>query len=90
MEKNINECACSTDCCQPKKTNPWKKIVFILVFFIAAAIIIVKVTTGNVSNASQLSCDPSKCASSSCCDTDKANIVTIKNDTAACCPGSKK
>lgn len=84
------DCGCGTDCCQPKKANPWKKIVFILVFLIAAAIIIVKITSGNVSNTTQESCDPAKCGSSSCCDSTKANTVTINKDTAACCPGSKK
>jgi len=83
-------CGCGSDCCQPKKDSPWKKIVFIVVFLIAVTIIIIKLTDGNRSNASQVPCDPAKCGSSSCCDSNKTNTVTINKDTAACCPGSKK
>jgi len=90
MENIKNDCGCDTNCCQPKKTKPWKKTIFVLIFLIAAVIIIVKVTTGNMSNASQSPCEPAKCSHSGCCDTNKANIVTIKNDAASCCPSSNK
>lgn len=47
-EKNTKQdCNCSPDCCTPKKSKLWMKILFIVIVVAAATIVIVKLVSNN-------------------------------------------
>ena len=41
------DCGCGTDCCTPKKSKLWMKIVFIVIVAAAIAIVTVKLISNN-------------------------------------------
>lgn len=88
-----NDCGCDSGCCQPKKSKLWAKLLFILVFLAASAIIIIKVT-GKSNEVTEQKCDTTLCSKhSGTCDTVKqGNTVQITNPSQEkpCCSGGKK
>ena len=45
------DCGCDDGCCQPKKSNLWTKVVFIVVIVAALAIVAIKFTGGSNKDA---------------------------------------
>ncbi len=46
--KTKDDCGCSDgNCCTPKKSTPWTKILFIVVIVAALAIIVMKFSCGS-------------------------------------------
>ena len=90
-QDNNTDCGCGTDCCQPKKGKPWVKILFIVVFLAAAAIVTVKLVGKNDSKP-QSGCNPAGAHQSSCCDStgQKKACASDSTKTKSCCPNTKK
>lgn len=100
-ENNTNQdCGCGTDCCTPKKSNLWMKIIFIVIVVAAAAIVTIKLTGAKNASANQ---SPAAAENSGCggdstmkCggDTSKncnGNIIKVTDSKkgSSCCPGNK-
>ncbi|MFH0867186.1 MAG: hypothetical protein V1904_13410 [Bacteroidota bacterium] len=87
MENENNtkqDCSCGTDCCTPRKSNLWMKIVFIVIVVAAVTIVTVKlVSNDNKAGSSNSAVTIEK---SSCSDTTKA-CDPKKNPS--CCPKNK-
>lgn len=86
------DCGCSTDCCSPKYTKPWKKVLFYLVLLAMAALLVFKFTQPKSSDAKNSNC----ATSASCADTVKcsrhdgsADSATVK-EPASCCESRAK
>ncbi|MDD3877089.1 MAG: hypothetical protein PHT69_10735 [Bacteroidales bacterium] len=90
-ENNQNECGCGPDCCQPKKSNIWKKLLFAAVLIAATAIVTVKLT-GNTEKKAPSCCDSTSVSQSGCCDSTDAKITNIQDSTKirSCCPNANK
>ena len=88
MEDNKNEtkdCGCDSDCCQPKKSNTWKKLLFIAIILAAGAIVTVKLVTNKTAN-SQVNTETKNIqAPNNGCDTSG-----VKTCTKICGPEEKK
>jgi len=64
-------CGCSDGCCTPqKKSNPWKKWIFIAIILAATAIVTVKLV-GNNDASSAKCCE--KPENTSCCPQSQSN-----------------
>ena len=104
MENENNtkqDCGCGTDCCTPKKSNLWMKIVFIVIIVAAVTIAVLKLT----GNCSMCGNNAPATTEKSCCSGDttkKCGGDTTKNCNgnitkvcdpkkgSSCCPGNKK
>jgi hypothetical protein len=85
-----NDCGCDGDCCPPKKSNPFTKIIFIVVVVAALGIVGVKLFSPSPPAAAIQACCPEGTAG---CDTSKAAACDTsgkaKCDTSkgtSCCP----
>ena len=74
MENQTNstpDCDCSDGCCTPpKKTNPWKKWIFIAIILAAGAIVTIKLV------------GKQDVPSAKCCETTECKTT----ENAPCCP----
>ncbi len=78
-----NGCQCQDGCCQPKRRNPFKLILFIAILLAVAGILAFKFTTEKKEVPTSGACCPGQPAS--CCDTSAAAPAdTVKN--SSCCP----
>jgi hypothetical protein len=69
------DCGCDNgECCQPKKSNKWTKIIFALILLTAVAIIVAKFTYGD--------CKKDTCAKT----TDTTGVATKDSTAKPCCP----
>ncbi len=82
---NQNDCGCEDGNCQPKKSNPIRKIIFAVIVLAALAIVTVKLVSKPVLvPGKEASCKPG----SSCCDTAKATTCDTTKGSS-CCSKSK-
>ncbi len=85
--KTKDDCGCSDgNCCTPKKSTPWTKILFIVVIVAALAIIVMKFSCG--------SCKTEACTSQVKTDsaggTDSTTKPCCADPNASCGDKSKK
>ena len=79
-------CSCDSDCCQPKKSNIFTKLIFAVILLAAIGIIAVKLFYHPAPAANQqLFKDPNAKA---WCDT-TANRTCDTTKGSSCCPKSK-
>ena len=78
--KTTQDCGCGSDCCQPSKSKPWTKMVFIVIVVAALAIAAFKLSDVNTTDAKGVASPADK---SACCDT------TMQDTTAKTCDPAK-
>ena len=89
--KTNNNCNCGDDCCKPKKSKLWTKILFFIVIATALSIVTFKI----VANNKKAEVKPpvvivDSIKKPSCCDTTQPNICTkVSDPNKPCCPQSK-
>ena len=91
-ENNLNaDCGCSDGCCVTPKRKPWKKVLFILVFLVAASIVTMKLTSKNNGSVQQNinASDTSQSHRSDSVATD-GNKTCSTSGKSTCCPQNKK
>ena len=96
MEKENNtkqDCNCGPDCCTPKKSKLWMKIVFIVVVVAAATIVTVKLVSSNnesATNNSSITNEKSTCGdNSTSIKCDNSNWQKSSCDTSKKCDPGK-
>jgi len=80
---NGKDCGCEDGCCTPKKSNPFKKIIFIVIILAALGIVAFKLTRQTAPVSAKGSCCPP--GSSANCDTTKSGSCDTTK-SASCCP----
>ena len=80
---NSNDCGCEDGCCTPKKSNPFRKIIFAVILLAALGIVAFKLTRQSAPASAKESCCPP--GSSSNCDTTKSGSCDTTKGVS-CCP----
>jgi len=80
---NQNDCGCEGGCCPPKKTNPFKIIIFAVIILAAIGIVAFKLTNQPAPASAKESCCPP--GSSVNCDTIKSGSCDTTK-SSSCCP----
>ena len=92
MKNEKPDCACNSDCCQPQKAKPWKKILFALIVFSAVVIVSFKLF-GNKEIEHQVKTNTQSAQQPGCCDAKdtKGDVKTANSEkTKSCCQPTKK
>jgi hypothetical protein len=81
-EPDKKDCGCDGDCCKPKKTNIFTKLLFAVILLAALGIIGMKlVNKPDPKNNKEAVAAPAK---GSCCDTTVSKCCEPKKDTTCC------
>jgi len=91
MENDKTDCGCGSDCCQPKKSKLWMKIVLVVVILAAVAIVTFKFVGKNMAEPVPVT-DTVSATQPSSCDTTCVKTctkITTPGQNPPCCPQAK-
>jgi len=80
---NQNDCGCEDGCCPPKKSNPFKMIIFAVIILAAMGIVAFKLINHPEPVTAKESCCPPG-SSVKCDTTTSGNCDTTRS--SSCCP----
>ncbi|MFH0895591.1 MAG: hypothetical protein V2A54_14240 [Bacteroidota bacterium] len=88
-ENKKQDCECGTDCCTPKKSKCWMKILFIVIIAAALTIVVVKLT-GKSNDEATPKQDTVKTQKAGAADSAKScNKPCGSDKKSSCCPGGE-
>ncbi len=88
--KSTNDCDCGSDCCQPSKSKPWTKIVFIVIVIAALAIAAMKLINNNTTDAKGTVFPGENSVSCDTISQDTCSKVCDPAKNSSCCPKATK